>query len=706
MNSHNWRGDTVDMKSRQLILQALLIVNVLAFCHVARPAEQNPSAERLITEAGNAEDEQARYRLLQQVASLPGLDAQMKQDLEGLLPILDYWANKTYRPPEPRRRAAENGFLCGFFVSRVRPDRYLLPRIAEPSPLYPIWCLYRGRMLIHQVIQSGNLRGSAELREAYCGEGRRLLGIARDAFPQNRVIRMYLDEPFVGWPHNIPADPHAPEWANLQREGLEKLTHIIHWWIDHRQIENGEFGGGWGDDCEMWRWWVPVMIGFEDPKITEGQERFSEALFRQPHMKHGYTEFLSDVEHTAEDSADTITPMLHLQPTNPLWSQRALRIAQLMRERWTGINQRGTLQFKGTYFDVHRVDPEARRACDTVWHPRVVQPTLLYWLRTRNVDLTRLFAAWMDTWVDATARAERGKPEGIIPAAIHWPEGSIGGLDGPWYTPGIDKQAHLYDWPGDMTSLTSTLLLTYHVTGDERYLQPIHSMAAIRRAYLEGDRPAAAEPGSLPWCAARMGFMAGTLAKYRAMTQDKRYDELLMREANGYVRFRITGQRDQLVRDLLRQARALRMNWPGYTSEVRWTDRVFAFTSNYLNDYARPPLPRVDATLLYASVTGDLGHAGYLPLNVVRWLTPPRQIAALVTSAGTDHLNAELYHFGTSPRDLAAELYLLQDGPYTLTVKATDRVLLSRSVQIAGPISRVAFRLPPRQLCRFEIARP
>jgi hypothetical protein len=262
-----------------LTLTLVLVASIWVQCRASSAPSDGLNAQQLITRAGNVEDEQVRFRLLQQTSALPGLDPAIKKDLEELLPILDYWANKTYRPPEPRRRAAENGFLCGFFVGKVRPDRYYLPRIVETSPLYPIYCMYRGRILIHQVIQSGNLRHSEALREAYCGEGRRLLRTAREAFPQNRMIRMYLDEPWVGWPRKIQNDPQAPEWANLQREGLEKLTDIVHWWIDQQQLENGEFGGGWGDDCEMWRWWAPVRIAFEDPKITEGQERFSNGLF-------------------------------------------------------------------------------------------------------------------------------------------------------------------------------------------------------------------------------------------------------------------------------------------------------------------------------------------------------------------------------------------------------------------------------------------
>ena len=78
---------------------------------------------------------------------------------------------------------------------------------------------------------------------------------------------------------------------------------------------------------------------------------------------------------------------------------------------------------------------------------------------------------------------------------------------------------------------------------------------------------------------------------------------------------------------------------------------MLAFTSNYLNDYAQPRLPRVNPALLYASATGDMGRVDYLPLNAVRWLTPPKEIAALVTATGTDRLEAELYHFGPRTRD-------------------------------------------------------
>jgi hypothetical protein len=672
----------------------------------------------LLLRAGNTEDERERYNLLKELQRLD-LGEEVREDLSKLLPVVDQWANgkEKYWEPGDKKRAAENGYLCGFFVSKARPGRDYPPKVRVDSPLYPIWCMYRARMLIQMPIQSGNLSGNEKLRDQYYGEGRRLLRIASDAFPENRVIRMYLDEP-IPWPAIHEPDPNAPKWANLQREGLEKLAYIIHWWIDERQAPDGQFGGGWGDDVEMWRSWTPILIGFDDPKVNEAQARLSNGLFALKRMEKGYTSVMSDVEHTAEDSGDTCTAMMHIDPDSPVWEKRALRIAELMRDKWTDRNERGLLQFRSTYFNVNEEDLSPKRACDTVYHPRAIQPALLYWQRTGDRELEELFSNWMDTWVDAAAREERGKPAGIVPSAIHWPDGRVGGTGKNWWQPG-NYGTGLYDWPSAMTMMTSTLLLTSHMTGDDKYLRPIESMAAIRTAFLDNPPGDAVTPGSAMWCARNMGgFLPDTLGKYRLLTGNNNYDKLLLSDANGYVKFRLT---PRLVRathasplrrpekpledSLLRNASAFRVNREAYTSEVRWTDRVFVF-HRYANVYANPRLPTPNIHILYCSVTGDFGNPLYFPMNAVRWKTAPQDIAVLVTDSGTSHLSAELYHFGSMPREMGAELYLLDSGEYEWTIAVDEdksRELSRGQVTVDGPRTLIYFTIPPRRLCTLRI---
>lgn len=712
----------------------MLIVMSLPACQEdgKAPELQVTSIEGLISRAGNTEDEKQRYQLLEELRERDDLDPALVPHLDTILPVVDRWANgrEKYWVPGDKPLPAENGYLCDFFAYRVwltLPDlvdedspfypvwkcirpflELMIPvfptPIEEDSPLYPVWCLYRGRMLIQQPIQHGMLKDSEDLRREYFDEGRRLLGISAQVFPENRLIRMYLDRA-QPWPSVNPPDPNAPTWANLQRESLEKLSEIIHFWIDERQAPDGQFGGGWGDDVEMWRNWVPILIGFEDPKTNAAQELLSSGLFALPRMAGGYTNKMTDVEHTAEDSGDTGTAMMHIDPDNPIWQDRALRIAELMRDLWTGWNDRGLLQFKSTYFTSQEVDPSSQRACDTVYHPRAVQPALLYWQRTEDPELTSLFRAWLDTWVDAAASEERGKPAGILPSAIHWPDGQVGGLGENWWDPENHFESSLYRWPSAMKMLTNSLLLTSHLTGDDAYLEPIRTMAAIRTAYLE-DPPEDPEPGSAMWSARRMGgILSETLGKYRLLTGDDQFDQLLLADANAYVRYRLTGDEQILIRALEETAGSFRINRAGYTDEVRWTDRVFRFHSNYANDYADPPLPKPGLNFLYSSITGDFGNPLYFPMNAVRWKTPPLNIAVLVTDHSTTHLSADLYHFGSNPRSMGAEFYLLDPGEYEWMLMSGSELFMEGQIHVNGPRALIDFVLPPRGLCTFRVNR-
>jgi hypothetical protein len=420
---------------------------------------------------------------------------------------------------------------------------------------------------------------------------------------------------------------------------------------------------------------------------------------------------MSDVEHTAEDSTDAILPMMHLAPDDAVWQQRARRLVELMDTLWTGENQRGQLQFRSTYFTVSKVDDTSRRACDTPYHVRAVQPVLLLWQRTGDEKIGRLVCRWLDTWVEATARAERGKPSGIIPAAIHWPEGHIGGEGEDWWDPRNHGEPTLYEWPSAQSALCDTFLLAWQMTGNERYLEPLKSMATIRRESFEGRGRDAATPGTRPWCGQRLGFIAPTLAKYRYLTGSKAFDDILRQDYATFLSQGADNDRSALAERLKRSAKALRVNWPGYTSEVRWTDRVLRFPVLFEPDYmfkegvAGFERPRPDD--LYRTVTGDPGTLGYFPLNAVRWLTPPHDIAALVTQSGPDRFAAELYHFGPSPRSLEAELYLLAPGQYTLEVQTMGSSEAPGTVpatfEVRGPRTRVSIDLPSRRLTKIRI---
>jgi hypothetical protein len=121
-------------------------------------------------------------------------------------------------------------------------------------------------------------------------------------------------------------------------------------------------------------------------------------------------------------------------------------------------------------------------------------------------------------------------------------------------------------------------------------------------------------------------------------------------------------------------------------------------------------------SLLQQYTTGDPGSAGYFPLNAVRWLTPPRNIAVLVTESASSKFTAELFHFGEIKRPMSAEFHLLSRGKYVLTITARDgspqdalrqeqELLETDEFVVENRGTRLSFTLPPRKLCVLRIRR-
>ena len=671
-------------------------VFLIAMTATASGERQVPddAVRAVIQKAGNADSDEVRLAYLKDFAARSQLDAALRSDLDKLIAEIERWLN------EPR---------LDYFGRQARNKDYDF-KISTDSPLEPLTWLYRGRMVIWYTMESGGVWNIAERKREFMAVARGFFEKYAGAFPDNRIAKMYLGTP-IGPSKHYTAPANAPAWAVYQRQALERMTDIIEWWIDNRMRANGEFGGGWGDDCEMWRWWVPILIGFDNPKISGAQHRFSNAMMNQGHMKLGYTNRMTDVEHTAEDSADVITPMMHLDADNELWKRRALRLAELTETLWTGRNDRGQLQFKSTYFAVDRVDTNPQRACDTVYHPRAVQPALLYWQRTGDAKLTKLFSAWMDTWVEATARAGRGKPAGIIPSAIHWPDGNIGGLSDEWFNPRNHGEYTLYLWPSAMGMMTDTLLLTWHMTGDDKYLAPLRSMARIQLKHLKDPPQTPPAAGTAAWCAQRMSGLSSTLTKYKFLTGSAEFDELLDRRMTTYMRYRQEHNIDALAASFKDTAEALSINFAGYTSEVRYTDRVLRFPSLFGGGIVAKtsvPIRSPNPSLLYSTVTGDPGSALYFPLNAVRWLTPSRNIAILVTESQTKGFTAKLFNFDTTDRPISAQLYLLTEGRYKCQLIRDDskqKTHPQKSFTVKGPRTQITFTLPAQTPCTLTITR-
>jgi hypothetical protein len=294
-----------------------LLVLLLASVHAEMPP--------LIQQAGNTDDESERLALLEKISAISSQDETFDKELGALIEFVKKW----------------NGSGLKFYGASVRgkPHRAMGDYdfgVAKDSPLRPICELYRGRMLAWTLIENSTVRTHPKDSKWFKDEAVTSFQRVKEAFPKNTVARMYLGEalPWGVVPEKVEG---APDWATLQREQLERLGEIIRWWITHRQkADTGEFGGGWGDDCEMWRWWAAVLLGFDDPQITAAQLKFSRSAVTRPHLKGGFNTTITDVEHAAEDTTDNLVPLMVLEPENEKWTKWGLKLGDFMRDVWTG----------------------------------------------------------------------------------------------------------------------------------------------------------------------------------------------------------------------------------------------------------------------------------------------------------------------------------------------------------------------------------
>lgn len=398
--------------------------------------------------------------------------------------------------------------------------------------------------------------------------------------------------------------------------------------------------------------------------------------------------------------------------------------------------------YKSNYFASKAVDNRPEVACDIPKNVRAITPALVLWQSDPAAypEITSIVSRWMDTWVRKTASSDCGKPAGVVPASIHFPDGRTGGpATDDWFLPGC-KTACLefagdqefcaddvdaFAWPSSVPDVAQTLMLTALATGDHcKYLYPVRSMADIRRRFLAGDLDKTKKEGTLGWAGRKLrSSFIESLAKLKLLVNTTEFDDLLP-SANGYARFYMTGDLSELEKELRESVVAYSVNYEQYTSEVRFTDRIRKFHDNYWNAFfdtvapefkdnpAWPPLnisledftdvPGLNEISIYQMVTGDLGSPVLIPLPAVRWQTAPRAFAALVSDNSVDSFEAQLFHFQDSPRVMGAKMLRLAPGEYqwNLTCASTSSAGTFTNVNI----STFDFVLPSKELCVLNVA--
>jgi hypothetical protein len=492
-------------------------------------------------------------------------------------------------------------------------------------------------------------------REQHGGYQRReadqVFSLLAENYPNFDLLAMYRGNKIAHTSDYSEGAEGAPLWAATQREALGRLLEVIDYWAGV-QNQNGELGGGYDDDCEILRWWPVAVLAADDERARTAMRRLANGIWDSDVIDKGYAATASDVEHSAEPTSDTQPIMVGIDYGNPVYVERCMETMKCMRDVWTGVSARGHLHFKSAWLSATRCIEKQPFAVDVPMNARAAKPGRWLCWYNNNPTVTNLFSKWARAWVEDTERIGKGKPEGVVPAAVAFPSDEIGGYSDTWYHPNLYWE--YYNWESGVTNhICEQLLATYELTGDARVLYPLEKGLEMAQAFWRNPVQDA-EEGSRDW-AARALHDTG-LVQYggalRTLTRSTMFDDYLKEHGTAYTRFLLTGDKSHLLAALEDSINSTKYNFPLLTNEVKFTDRVAVR----------------GADELLAMYTGAHMPGAEYPSYSVTWSGTSRNFAALVLKTTPNLMKALVYNFEPSERAVAMRLWKLEPGTYRVRI--------------------------------------
>lgn len=258
--------------------------------------------------------------------------------------------------------------------------------------------------------------------------------------------------------------PGAPEWAVWQREALRNYHSIVRWWIENRQVENGEFGGDINDDGELTCQWPFLYLITGDPAVREALRKLSDAAWER-NLSIGYSVGMDDVEHAAEEILCSQPQMLLMDYGNPEYIERLMLTSSYIPQ-WTGVNEKGERLFRSFRYKAGYVNTEPKHDVDNVYNALVMAaPYYLSWYAA-NAQPCGWFLEWARTWARKSAAAQGDKPAGAIPCDLQFFTGKISPYTKSW------RESTYWEGSAGSYCTRQALLAAYLVSREKEMLLP------------------------------------------------------------------------------------------------------------------------------------------------------------------------------------------------------------------------------------------
>jgi hypothetical protein len=133
-----------------------------------------------------------------------------------------------------------------------------------------------------------------------------------------------------GVPVALPVAPAGvPRWAFLQVEDLKRVRRFVEWWIDHRQVPYGDFGGGISDDDDLTQQWPPLALMGDIPdKTTASLNALLEAAYRNDMAPLGLSKIKTDELHSYEEAINLKAEAMYTGYGDPKVVERLMETAR------------------------------------------------------------------------------------------------------------------------------------------------------------------------------------------------------------------------------------------------------------------------------------------------------------------------------------------------------------------------------------------
>ena len=243
-----------------------------------------------------------------------------------------------------------------------------------------------------------------------------------------------------------------PLWAFRQVELLGRVKRFVNWYIDHRQVDYGDFGGGISDDVDLLNTWPGVaLMGCDPDKLTDSLHRLLEAAFRNGMFTNGLPTIQADELHSYEEGIDCLSANLILDYGNPQQLERAM-VTERGVEGITGINAAGHRHIRTSYYNGVKMATDDPWGCAKAYSYLVLQPGQLLVDYNGNPAAKKVLLELADGLLAHRKQDADGRY--TLPTAIHFAD---------------DQDAHAtrgyFPW--------HVFWGAWKWTGDRKYLAPI-----------------------------------------------------------------------------------------------------------------------------------------------------------------------------------------------------------------------------------------